>query len=69
MHTKPQQRLIDSMRSTGQLIHHIGGGWRMFDGTPVNWRTVESLAKRGELSPAGNDLLDDEVLAYRLNTH
>lgn len=69
MHTKSQQRLIDAMQATGQLIHRIGGGWRMFDGTRVHRRTVESLARRGELSPAGNDLLDDEVVAYRLNTH
>lgn len=64
--TKPQQRLFAALRERQQLVYHLHGGWRMFDGTPVHHRTVESLADRGLLIPAANDLLDDQPAAYRL---
>ncbi|MES3674638.1 hypothetical protein QC589_01650 [Halomonas elongata] len=65
--TKPQQRLIAALRQRKQLVYHLhGGGWRLFDGTPVHHRTVESLADHGLLIPAANDLFDDQPAAYRL---
>lgn len=65
--TKPQQRLVDSMRQSGQLVHVLhGGGWRLFDGTPIHCRTVRSLVSRGVLEPAGQDLLEDQPVCYRL---
>lgn len=69
--TKPQQRLITAMQSRGQLVHHLhGGGWRLFDGTPVHYRTVESLATNGVLTPAANDLFGEQPATYRLaETH
>lgn len=66
MYTKPQQKLLSAMRS-GHLVHFMpGGGWRLFDGTPVNSRTVQSLARRGEIEPAANDLLDDRPVSYKI---
>ncbi len=44
----------------------MGGGWRLFDGTPVHYRTVEALANKGVLTPAANDLFDEQPVAYRL---
>lgn len=37
------------------------------DGTPIHTRTVQSLASRGEIEPAGTDLLGDRVICYRLS--
>lgn len=56
-HTKPQERLLQSMQR-GQKAHFVIG-WRLLDGTPVHARTIQSLASRGEVEPAGTDLLGD----------
>ena len=65
--TKPQQRLITAMQGRGQLVYHLhGGGWRLFDGTPVHHRTIEALAGHGVLIPAANDLFDETPTTYRL---
>lgn len=39
------------------------------DGTAVHPRTVQSLARRGEIEPAGKDLLGDRVVCYQLSPH
>ncbi|QEM81718.1 hypothetical protein [Halomonas binhaiensis] len=68
--TKPQKRLLETMKARQQFVHHLlGGGWRLFDGTPVHHRTVESLAKSGVLAPAANDLFGDRTTAYRIADH
>lgn len=36
------------------------------DGTPIHPRTIQSLASRGEIEPAGTDLLGDRVTCYQL---
>ncbi|SEN57634.1 hypothetical protein SAMN05192556_11323 [Halomonas caseinilytica] len=61
-HTKPQERLLQSMQR-GQKAHFVIG-WRLLDGTPVHARTIQSLASRGEVEPAGTDLLGDRVTCY-----
>ncbi|WP_110708541.1 hypothetical protein [Salinicola sp. CR57] len=66
--TEPQKRLLDCMRTTGQKVNFFrGGGWRLFDGSKVHHRTVESLASRGYLMPAANDLFGGDVTAYQLS--
>ncbi len=36
------------------------------DGTAVHPRTIQSLAKRGEIKPGGTDLLGDRVVCYQI---
>ncbi|MDR5859444.1 hypothetical protein FZZ93_05595 [Halomonas eurihalina] len=69
-HTKPQEHLLQSMQR-GQKVHFVMGGveasgWRLLDGTPVHARTIQSLASRDEIEPAGTDLLGDRATCYQL---
>ena len=66
--TKPQKRLVTALQGRSHLVHHLhGGGWRLFDGTPVHYRTIEALADQGVLIPAANDLFDEQPAAYQLS--
>ncbi len=64
--TKPQERLLSSMQRGQKVQFLIGGGWRLMDGTPIHPRTIQALARRGEIEPAGTDLLGDCVTCYQL---
>lgn len=58
-HTKPQERLLQLMQR-GQKAHFVTGG-----GFWMARRTIQSLASRGEIEPAGTDLLGDRVTCYQ----